>query len=288
MLTDFKTKQELTEIASLKQRYRNEKIKEFLFANSSKNLILQDLQAYKNQLNFDVQDLSVLANGEGENAIEAKIKSKILKLMEKNVNYEKSFSCVSNFMSFLNRQKSFKIEDSRLFDYFLKQDKNTANLKLVLQHRMNKKTEYIHKKGVSSSLHVNLRKESPSSGKNKEKTENFDKFQIEKTTQKKEDKISKKRSFSLHNLNLIQTKDSFLPMTDRNTLSSYREKVMKNTKREQSSSSMTTRANRSEKSLRDLLPLKYKTQRILEESNRKKKLRGFTESRGYIHKFLAD
>ena len=36
MLTDFKTKQELTEIASLKQRYRNEKIKEFLSERSLK------------------------------------------------------------------------------------------------------------------------------------------------------------------------------------------------------------------------------------------------------------
>lgn len=228
-------------------------------------MILHDLESYKHQLNFNVSDLSVLANGENENIVEDKIKSKILKLMEKNLNYERTFGCVSGFMNFLSKRQNFKLDNSRLFDYFLKQDKNTANLKFVLKQPKKPNFELTARK--TASFHEILKKKSIFYKENIGQIKHF--IEVAK------DNLSsiKKRSVSLHNLQFLQTKDSFLPLTDRNTLSSYREKTMRSSKKEKSNGFTLNK-----KDWTELMPLKYRTMNIIRSS--RKKFRGTSEFNG--------
>lgn len=255
--SDIKTKEYLLNEINIKQNWQNQKIKEYFFSNSSGNAFLQELIPYKDVINFKVNDLKEIMNGEDNENKNSKLKAKLLNLMERNINYEKTFSCVSSFMSFLNRRKEFKRDNSGLFDYFQKNNKNSLDIKCILKSKQRNISTNSFKSMRSRSVHDLLKKKTLF----EENLEGFKNFPTPKAKdfEKKEyfNSDIKKKSMSLHNLNLnkiIPVNDCFLPITERSNLTVSKEKWSKH-------ASLHENERKTNQYKIECLPLKYKTQK---------------------------
>lgn len=256
---DAKTKQHLLDEISLKEQWRNQKIKDFIFSYSQGNTFLEELQPHKNEMNLDINEINSIANGENEQA-SLKLRSKLLKILEKDVNYEKSFEFISSFMSFLNRRKSYKQEKKTLFDYFLKNDQNNS-LKYVLKKKLADKfgpkvqEKHQENKEKFTSFYDIL-----------QKTHLFEKGETPANTALG---IRKRRSSSLHNVNMNRNKEitdfKRVPETDRGHLIKEKKEIHEfiNT----SNKFFHKKNSKSLHKIKEFLPLKYHCEGILQTKN---------------------
>ena len=263
----------------LKQEWRNQKIKDFLFANSSGNTFLQDLLPYKDVMKFDMNAVHGIINGENKGDSELKLKEKLSKFMERNINYDKAFGCITDFMFFLSKRNQYKMGNSKLFDYFLKSNKNGLDLKYLLKSKILKKNHddvsrhYLHESTTTTSSFRELLKQKSLFEKyeishfnpNIKEISNFNQKTVNQHDQNISTVPEKKRSISMHNLNLskaIQSNDSFLPMTERKTLSSFRNRKNIGNYSEEPK-------NKPYKLNTDHLPLKYNSEKIFMAKRKK-------------------
>lgn len=207
-------------------------------------------------MNLDINEINAIANGQN-NEIELKIKSKLTKIMERNADYEKSFDFITNFMSFFNKRNDYKQEKSTLFDYFLKNEKNT--LKYVLKKKIAEKQKEACAKLIKTT---NISEFS--------KTKAIINNQMNKTLYQNS-KINfsrdKKRSISLHLLNINKASDSNneYPTTERRGHAII-DNFMPN------KTMFKKKKSYSLHKIKEYLPLKYNSEDIF-QNNRGKKLK---------------